>query len=334
MVRGAARDDPSYDDDFLRNYAIASNEETDCRDAPETFVNCTDTRERGLCDSKNADENLVLQVPDMCQVTCGTCPKPPTKTSVWVDYDCFDHAQDITVHFTNTDPEPNDFVAIYPSYLDLEILENTEQTEMWLFACGTVQEHCRAASGGLIFGNRGISPEEKWYYFPLEPGSYKAALMRYNGTVIVESEAFAAKSEDHSCAWECKDAVFVDSECYEKQDVIYVTFENCAARNEDRIAIYAYGFAEDDEPLLWLDACDNRDCMGGAKNDFVSFGSTDRRHLLQGKEVWPLPVGDYVAALVRMGERMPHGRKVALSKTFQLVPEGESCYVDEGDEDL
>ncbi len=327
-VSAVADEDPSYDDDFLRSYALASNEEKDCRDAPETFVNCTAAREKGLCDLKNANTDLILEVPEMCQVTCGTCPKPPTKTSLWVDYECFDHAQDITVHFTNIDPEPDDFVALYPGYLDLETRENTDQMDMWLFSCGTIQEHCRTASGAVVFGNRGISPTEKWYYFPLEPGTYKVALLRYNGTLILESEPFTVKAEDHSCAWECRDAVFADSECYEKQDSIHVTFENCAARNEDRIAIYSHT-VEEDEPLLWLDTCHSHDCMGDAKNDFVTFGSTAQRHLLQGKEDWPLPAGDYVAALVRLGGQGPHGRKVVQSQPFQVLKDGEYCEIEE-----
>jgi hypothetical protein len=114
--------------------------------------------------------------------------------------------------------------------------------------------------------------------------------------------------------------------------MIHVTFENCAARNEDRIAIYAKGKEDvEEEPLLWLDACDNHDCMGDAKHDYVSFGSTSTRHLMQGRETWPLPSGDYVAVLTRVGERNPHGRKVAESKHFQVLAAGETCPEDEED---
>ena len=317
------------DDMYLRNFAVLVNEETDCRDTPDTFVNCTLLREEGRChammnDLQEQEEDLLVHPSEMCPATCGFCKKPPVKTAVWVDYDCYGHGEDIVVHFTNSNPEPDDFVAVYPAYLDLDILENTDQMDMWLYACGNIRETCRAASGALVFAKFGVSPQEQWYYFPLEPGRYKAALMRHNGTFIAQSDIFTAKAQDHTCDWECKDTVNANTDCYTQVDMIHVTFENCAARNEDRIAIYPID-EQEKEPLLWLDACDSQDCMGDAKHDHVSFGSRLKKDLLQGPGTWPLPPGEYIAALTRIGERDPHGRKVVQSKPFRVLPDGEMC---------
>jgi len=327
-----------FDDDFLRKYTLDVDYEDDCRDITDTFLNCTEQKENGLCDP-NHPENDMMQVPTVCPATCGTCTKPPTRTSVWVDQVCYDYSEDIHVFFANTDPQPDDFIGIFAAYRDIFQLETVEQSEMWLFACGNIGERCRSASGGIIFGERGLSPYARWTHFPLNPGRYKAALMRYNGTVLAESPPFTAKPEDHACAWECKDGIFPDSSCYEKDDTIHFSFENCAARNDDRIAIYPSSSstespdAQDDEPLLWLDACFTQDCMGDVRVDYVSFGSTATRHLIQGKEVWPLPPGEYMASLIRMGEGGgPHGRKIVDSEAFEVLDEGDSCY--RGEEEL
>lgn len=337
-----------YDDDYLRKYTLdIDDSENDCRDITDTFLNCTEARERGLCDpTKRAAVNDLMDVIEVCPATCGTCSHPPTQTAVWVDVECYDYEEDIRVYLTNTHPEPDDFVAIYPSYIDIEHnREDTDQSEMWLFACGNVQEHCGTASGGVIFGKRGISPYLQWYYFPLAPGRYKAALLRYNGTFLAESQTFTAKAQDHSCLWDCKDSVYTDDSCYSSDhETIHVTFENCAARNADRIAIYGAASKDQDgddsgsrigqnqqhEPLLWLDACHTQDCMGGSKSDYVSFGggatSSALRHLMQGEGTWPLPPGEYVASLVRVTEGgLPHGRVVTNSPVFQVMEQGHDC---------
>lgn len=155
--------------------------------------------------------------------------------------------------------------------------------------------------------------------------------MRYHGVVMAESPVFTAEPDDHLCSSECKDAVFPSHDCYEQDDEIHLTFENCAARNDDRIAIYPFTSSsdeevlEDEEALLWMDACMTVDCMGDTISDTVGFGSSEGRHLIQGSEAWPLPPGEYVAALVRMGEGGLHGRKVALTEEFSVLDEGELC---------
>jgi hypothetical protein len=340
---GIGGDDEEYDDDdYLRMYTRdIDDSENDCRDITETFLSCTEARERGLCDPVKASEDL-MDARDACPATCGTCAHPPTETSVWVDEDCYDWEEDIRVYFTNTRPEPDDFVGIYPSFVEIQKQKDeTDQTEMWLFACGNVYERCRSASGGVIFGKRGISPEMPWYYFPLSPGRYKAALMRYDGSFLAESDMFTAKPKEHSCLHDCKDAVFANEPCFESETTIYVTFENCAARNDDRIAIHAISSAEGDdddagsaiilreeEPLLSLDACSTQDCMGDVKRDYVSFGSSTSlpsRHLMKGRQGWPLPAGKYVASLIRTGEKGPHGRVVAQSPVFEVLGNGLAC---------
>jgi hypothetical protein len=322
-------EDHEWDDDFVESHYVEIDSDHDCRD--DAYVNCTEVQERGEC----GDETDLLGTRTLCPVTCntGSC-KMPNRTSVWVEFKCFQHGEDIPVYFTNSDPQPDDFIGIYPEYLNFtEQPEDLEEAYMWFYSCGSMHEHCRVAMGGLLFGGAGPDEHSEWTEFPLESGKYKAALVRSDErTILAQSQVFTAKPEGHSCYSECRDLIYTDEACYTpKDDTISVTFENCVPREDDRVAIYSENEANPGvtEPLMWLGTCGNQTCKGDVATETLEFGVGEPKE--DGSAQWPLPPGNYKAHLMRSNEGGRYGRSSGESSSFTLKFEGESCYDDEED---
>lgn len=325
-----------FDDDFLRTYAIDIDAQTDCRDSPDELMDCEELKADGVCTDPSRD---LLGQRELCPVTCDLCPDPPSQTAIWSDQDCYDYMDDVHVYFTNTNPKGDDFVAIYKAYHDLgnstsvqEHQEAAEEHEMWLYCCGNIDEHCKTSSGGVIFGERGVHPRIRWTTFPMQPGRYKAALLRYDGTLLAESEHFSAKSEGDSCATECTNAVYADELCLEtiggKLDLLHIHFETCTPEVNNRIAIYASGLdgrhVAEIEPQLWLKTCGDYDCREEHSAHVISFGK-DGQALKGALGAWSLPPGAYRAHLMKATENVPFGRSVAMSEEIVVKGEGEVC---------
>jgi hypothetical protein len=318
-------DDDGFNDDFLSNNVVEIDPDHDCRD--DAYINCTEAKEKGGCDG-----NDVLGTREICPVTCGTCELPP-RTSVWVEFPCFEYGEDIQVFFTNQSPEPDDFIGIFPSYLDfIEEPEHLERPLLWYTSCGSIHEECRTAMGGLIFGGEGPVEGTYWNDFPLESGKYKAALVRGDErTLLAESQVFTAKARDYSCASECHDLIYTDQPCYEFSDAsIHVAYENCAPRKDDHVVVYP----DDEEspgkrePLLWLGTCGSRFC----DDDTADVNPVEfPLHDAQSKAGGILPPGNYRTFLMKSSEGGLYGRGFAKSASFVVKAEGESCYIDEED---
>jgi hypothetical protein len=347
LVTGAADDDEHIDDDeqdisdsdedeedewdrdFIESHYVEIDKDHDCRD--DAYLNCTEQQEKGECE----DEEDLLGTRALCPITCntGTCTLP-NRTSVWVEFKCFQHGEDIQVFFTNSDPQPDDFIAIYPEYLNFtENPEDLEESYMWFYCCGSMHENCRVAMGGLEFGGAGPDEHSEWTLFPLESGKYKAVLLRGDeSTILAQSQVFTAKPEGHSCYSECRDLIYTDQLCYTpKDDTIDVTFENCVPREDDRVAIYSDKETNPgrNEPLLWLGTCGNQTCNGKVATESLSFGVGEPKE--DSSAQWPLPPGDYKAYLMRTNEGGRYGRASGESSSFTIKFEGESCYDDSED---
>lgn len=177
---------------------------------------------------------------NLCSVTCGLCEVQ--EKSVWLEYKCFEFGEDIHDTFHNSKPSAADYVGIYPAAYDFsKHPELLHEAPMWLTTCGSLEEGCKAAKGGLLFGAMGRSDEIVWNYFPLSAGEYKAVLARGNETieVVSESEPFRANSLGRSCNNDCEHHILTDVECYNTGiDAMKITFENCDPHEEDLIAIY------------------------------------------------------------------------------------------------
>lgn len=123
--------------------------------------------------------------------------------------------EDIEAFYTNTDPDPEDFVGIYPLYTNTSDPEEVERALSWFYTCGSMTEMCRTAIGGLIFGDVGPTDHEGWAFFPLATGHYKAALVQggTDNTLISVSDNFVALAKWEKCTVECKDLVCAYSSC-------------------------------------------------------------------------------------------------------------------------
>jgi hypothetical protein len=65
----------------------------------------------------------------------------PGRSVVWLDYECFRHNEDITVFFANTNPKPDNFIGIYPAYLNFtKDLSHLDDMEVYLNTCGSLHE--------------------------------------------------------------------------------------------------------------------------------------------------------------------------------------------------
>lgn len=280
-----------------------------CRD--DAYMDCAEVEQSGDC-SKEKTGILATSRRNLCPVTCGMCKIE--ENAVWLERDCFDYSQDIHVFFHSQEPELYDFVGIYPASFNLvEQPELLLKAHMWLTTCGGLHEYCKAAKGGLLFGNVGPSDQTTWNYFPLESGDYKAALSRGDDPHehVVESKIFTAKGEGHSCSGGCQDLISTDKNCYTHQvDTIQVTFENCSPHEEDLIAIYKYDESPGEmEPLLWLGTCGTQECTGVVAYDILLFGP--RLPNEAGRSTWPLPPGDYTAHLMKFIPGANHGEPSA-----------------------
>jgi hypothetical protein len=300
------------------------DEDHECRD--DAYVDCEEIFEDDKCHLIGD----VINYRDLCPVTCGKCERP-LRTAVWTDFDCFHHKEDITIFFTNRDPEAEDFIGIYPSYMDFnEDVELLEEAKLWLYGCGSLEEHCKTAMGGLLFGMLGPSDEADWLEFPLPGGEYKAALARIDPELelLAESVPFTVKAQGQSCYFECNEIVYTDQPCYSPGvDSIYVTFESCTPQPEDRVAIYPSTVGAhpgDLEAPLWLGTCGKQKCIEAVHSDNLEFGGAEGPDAT-GTVKWPLPPGDYKAFLMRMNEGDTYGRMLAESSTFVIMPQGEAC---------
>eukprot|EP00980_Cylindrotheca_fusiformis_P001408 scaffold345_cov134-Cylindrotheca_fusiformis.AAC.19 len=293
------------EDWFLAEDAI---QQPRCRD--DAYIDCKEVSKAGDC-SMSRTGILATSKRNLCPVTCGMCQVE--ENDVWLEHDCFTYSQDIHVFFHNEEPEKYDFVGIYPASFDLRGQpELLLKPHMWLTTCGGLHEYCKAAKGGLLFGNVGPSDETTWKYFPLVPGEYKAALSRGDDPheLIVESTIFTAKPEGHGCDDGCQDLVSTDKDCYTQVETIRVTFENCSPHEEDLIAIYKYYERPgDEEPLMWLGACGSQDCRGLVSYDILLFGPRPPNEA--ARTTWPLPPGDYTAHLIKFNAGANHAEPVA-----------------------
>ena len=320
-------DEDFFDPEYVANHIVDIDPDHDCRD--DAFINCTEVEESGNCHPDEHDEYL-LKIASLCPVTCGSC-KLPERTSVWVEYECFQHGEDIHVFFSSASPEPSDFIGIYPSYFNFE--ENPELLEvpeMWLYTCGSLHEECRTAFGGIIFGDMGPDDHGEWLNFPLESGKYRALLVRDDSVILSESQIFTAKPEGHTCYSACHDSIYSDQTCYTENEAIRVTFENCFPRDDDHIAIYYYTetVPGEKEPLLWLGTCGTQECTGEVASDTITFDASPP--VESGVLNFPLLPGRYKAHLMRTSEGGKFGRS-STEIPFDILHEGESCYHDEED---
>lgn len=270
-----------------------------CRD--DAYMNCTKVLESGDCDLSKTGP-LQRANRKICPVTCGLCSMPST-SKVWLDHNCYQHSEDIVVHFNNSDPDPWDYIGIYPASHDFT--KNPDllvKAPLWLTCCGGLHEYCKTARGSLLFGGLGPTDQATWNFFPLAAGEYKAVLARGEDPheLIVESEPFVAKPQGHSCYDECKDLIYTGQECYNSDTAsIHVTFENCKPEDNDAIAIYHEGETPGgtNQPLLWLGACGSQECMGKVSYDILVFGPKPPNEA--GRLGWPLPEGNYKAYLMK-----------------------------------
>ena len=296
-------------------------EDHECRD--DAYISCEEVQMEGNC----GEPGDLINFLDLCPVTCGKC-EFPKRSAVWTDFECFAHNEDIPIFFTNTDPDEEDFIGIYPSYVNFqEDPSQLEQGYMWMYTCGSMHENCKTAMGGLLFGDMGPDDDQDWLHWPLPGGTYKAALARSDdGGLIAESTVFTIKPQGHSCYFECKELVYADQPCYSDEDSIYVTFENCQPREDDRVAIYPATVGAhpgDLAPPLWLGTCGDQMCSKIVTAEGLEFGPGGADE--SGTISWPLPEGEYKAFLIRMNEGDQFGRKLAESSTFTMMPPGEKC---------
>lgn len=299
------------------------DEDHECRD--DAYVDCHEILQDGKCDLVSD----ILDYRDLCPVTCGKCTLP-LRTAIWTDFDCFHHKEDITIFFTNKSPEAEDFIGIYPSYVNFtENLDQLDEATLWLYGCGSLEEHCKTAMGGLIFGMIGPSDEADWLDFPMAGGEYKAALSRLDPEIVLlaESVPFIVKAQGQSCYFECKEIVYTDQPCYSPdEDSIYITFENCTPQPGDRVAIYPSTVGAhpgDVAAPLWLGTCGKQACAEAVVSDNLEFGADGPD--ATGTVKWPLPPGEYKALFMRTNEGDAFGRMLAESNTFVMMPQGETC---------
>ena len=322
-------DDESANEDLLvEGHVVEASYDQHCRD--DALIDCDKILEEGLCNVEHKHD--LISYRDLCPVTCGVCTAPPTNL-VWLDYNCYQHAEDITVYFANAMPDKEDYVGIFPAYADVKTNPDLlfDDALMWFYCCGSMEEFCRTMHGGLIFGSMGPSEHEKWTEFPLQAGTYKAVLARgKNNTLLAESAVFSVKPEGQSCYHDCKDMVFADSTCYVYEDgTINITFENCKPIDNDRVAIYPEGVrAGSEEPDLWVGTCGNQTCTGKVVTEVLSFGPAGPE--TSGAARWPLAPGTYRAYLMRMTEG-GFGNPAAESASFTINHGGEPCFHDTED---
>ncbi|KAL3942173.1 MAG: hypothetical protein SGBAC_003598 [Bacillariaceae sp.] len=276
-----------------------------CRDDP--YINCEEVQESGDCDPEKTGI-LPTSRRNLCSVTCGICAVE--EDAVWLEYKCYEYGEDIHVFFHNHKPTVQDYVGIYPAAYDFsKHPELLFEAPMWLTTCGSLEDGCKAAKGGLLFGDLGPSDEVAWNFFPLSVGDYKAVLARGNETieVVSESDIFRANPLGRSCNNDCQDLIHTDVECYNSGvDTIQITFENCNPHEENLIAIYKDDEAPGEiEPLLWLGTCGTQECVGEVAYDILLFGPRSPDEA--ARTSWPLPDGDYKAYILQYAPGANHG---------------------------
>jgi hypothetical protein len=326
LVQGNDSSEDSYDDPFegmvLRTF------HHNCRD--DSSVNCTEVHEDGGCDPLGSSQ--LLNYREICPVTCGYC-ELPNETKVWIDDSCLEYGEDIETFYTNTNPDPEDFVGIYPSYTNTSDPEEVEGALLWFYTSGSMTETCRTAIGGLNFGDIGPTDHEDWAFFPLAAGNYKAALIQgsTDNTVISVSDTFVAMAKGEKCTVGCKDLVYADSSCYTPEKAMHFTFEICEPSHNDRVAIHSSTVETPDleKPLLWLGTCGDQLCMDQVETGTLTFGPKDPEE--SDTTTWPLPPGEYKAFLMRMNEGGEFGKHSTESASFTINLPGETCYQDEED---
>lgn len=115
-------------------------------------------------------------------------------------------------------------------------------------------------------------------------------------------------------------SISTDSTYYYYSYDIVVTFDNPSARSLDWVGIFdSSADLSVEEPLLWLYTCGSQTCSGtgGAQASEVTLGYGDPIED-SGASGFPLPPGDYVAALMR-NEEQPYDVVVS-SDVFYIRP--------------
>jgi hypothetical protein len=243
-----------------------------------------------------------------------------TAPNVSTDKSCYHVGEDIRVSFVDSDPHPQDWVAIYEGDADPHNL--AARPLLWLYTCG--DQHCNFAveSDTLTFGS-GPLDESSRAHFPLPAGDYKAILAR---NLHLPYEARSVSEVFHITKNSCNPppVVSTNKDCYHVGEDIKVSFSSGAdAHPRDFVAIYE-GDADVHylgRTLLWLYTCGDQHCSFAVESDTLTFGSGPPSE--GSRAHFPLPAGDYKAILAR-GTHRPY-EALAVSHVFHINTSTHPC---------
>jgi hypothetical protein len=137
--------------------AAGGGHKEECKD--HSHFNCNLIAEKHDCEALTESGNVIGD--EFCQVSCGRCNVEDDQ--LFPDQNCYSFGKkEINVRFLNREPEPEDWVGIYPHTANSSELGSPIA---WYWLCGSKKEKCKTGVGSVTF---------PW----LPPGTYKAVLVR------------------------------------------------------------------------------------------------------------------------------------------------------------
>jgi hypothetical protein len=206
---------------------------------------------------------------------------------------------EIKVVFDNCDPEPDDWVAIYPDAVDPDDLG---EPISWMWSCGN--QKCRGKNPTNVVSFESF----------LQPGKYKAVLAKRHHlgpyAAKARSESFEVKSWPKTFpdaskginksvkakSWQswpktiCQDSIRISSSCYVQSEEIAYDYNSCMPRDDDWIGFYHTEIVHNDfsKPDIFFSSCGEDSCQG-------RIGAGLQEKFLHAHH-WPLAPGEYRVA--------------------------------------
>jgi hypothetical protein len=142
-----------------------------------------------------------------CPVSCNSCleqqQEQQTAVAAVSTKNCYDYGDVIDSYFTNSSPQPDDWIALYADDDNNHNAEDNNNNNLvgnpsaWVWLCGTQDDQCKVSYGSFSFGKNVQSHGQGAKSWPLDPGMYKAVLARRHSggpyTSYAESKPFEIK---------------------------------------------------------------------------------------------------------------------------------------------